>query len=71
MEAIAARWQGMTDEERASVTRDAVADLNDRNEVRQEGVPESAMAAFNDTRATLAMIEREVRLLFPHDSREY
>ena len=51
----------MTQEEREAEVGDRLEELQGRQSERKLVVHNEALAAFNDTRATIALIQREVR----------
>ncbi|KAH9911786.1 uncharacterized protein BXZ73DRAFT_56765, partial [Epithele typhae] len=57
---LAERWAAMSNEEREDVSRDKVEELNERREERGRPVPNLAVANFNDTRATLQDVAKEL-----------
>ncbi len=52
----------MTADERAEAVADVIDDLNERRENQKITIPNSSTAAFNDTRATIAMVQQEVSI---------
>ncbi|CDO75655.1 hypothetical protein BN946_scf184941.g8 [Trametes cinnabarina] len=60
---LSARWKNMTPKERAAAVGDGVEKLTERRENYKEGVHNVAIAAFNDIRANLASISKELENL--------
>ncbi len=59
---IAERWRAMPQEERDAVVGDGVEELEERRKNRMEGIQNVSIAAFNDARATLATLQRDVSI---------
>ncbi|RDX41464.1 hypothetical protein OH76DRAFT_1301346, partial [Lentinus brumalis] len=57
---IAERWRAMPQEERDAVVGDGVEELEERRKNRMEGIQNVSIAAFNDARATLATLQRDM-----------
>ncbi|KAI0693250.1 hypothetical protein C8T65DRAFT_544120, partial [Cerioporus squamosus] len=57
---IAQRWAAMSQEERDDAVGDGVEELEERRRNRVEGIQNVVIAAFNDTRATLATLQRDM-----------
>ncbi|RDX50670.1 hypothetical protein OH76DRAFT_1348475, partial [Lentinus brumalis] len=60
---LSEQWRKMTEEERDEAVADIIIDLEERRENRRIAIPNEASAAFNDTRATLALVQRELEYL--------
>ncbi|KAI9064984.1 hypothetical protein FKP32DRAFT_1568749, partial [Trametes sanguinea] len=60
---LSARWKSMSPEERAAAVGDGVEKLTERRENYKEGVHNVAITAFNDIRANLASISKELENL--------
>ncbi|TFK79317.1 hypothetical protein K466DRAFT_606237 [Polyporus arcularius HHB13444] len=60
---IARKWKSLSPEEREAEVGDRLEELQGRQSERKLVVHNEALAAFNDTRATLALIQRELEYL--------
>ena len=63
------QWKGMSEAERAEAIGNGMEELTERRMNWKEGAPKPGtknvlLRSFHDARATLAMIQREVRSLF-------
>ncbi|KAI0739799.1 hypothetical protein C8Q80DRAFT_1274817 [Daedaleopsis nitida] len=63
IKALSERWKNMSKEERELAVADIIPELRERQENRAEGVQNVAINVFNDTRATLANVQRELEAL--------
>lgn len=57
---IATKWHAMSKDEQEAATADTMKELQERKEGHAKGTHTVPVQAFNDTRATLATLQREV-----------
>ncbi|KAH9894834.1 hypothetical protein C8Q73DRAFT_638972, partial [Cubamyces lactineus] len=60
---LAARWRGMSAEERSEAVGDGVEQLSERQEMREHGVHNVPINAFNDIRTSLEILTKQLDYL--------
>ncbi|KAI0368264.1 hypothetical protein BV20DRAFT_948577, partial [Pilatotrama ljubarskyi] len=63
IKALAQRWAEMSQEERVVATQDIIEELVERRKSREQGFQNMPLCAFNDVRANIASIRRELENL--------
>lgn len=61
MNTLRETWHGMSKEEQIEATRDAVEEVQQMREMKQNAVHNVAICAFHDVQANVKSIEHQVR----------
>ncbi len=63
MDTIQNKWHSMTPEERVAYAGERVEAIKEKRLMQDTSSHQAPLNAFNDTRATLTLLENEVRVL--------